>query len=566
MKFIRFKSIGAQIRFGYAIVIVLLVAVISAVFFISINFNSKHNEILMSIIKSNQIRENMGTYTPTIINQLSLAERRKALYENAAKTREELYGSIDYLDKTISEENAEGRLKLEAIKIKLDTYFDSLKEISDGSETLSMTEIHQKYQQIRNYDGFIANGVNELVSSQLKFSEGVKEEINRQFNLILLFIVVVVTLVILSAMVYSLKMSGRISKALKCLTETAGKIEQGDLRVADIILDSEDELKLLSTAFNSMKKGLIVITQKVHDVGHSVSSSAIQLNENIRQNADVSTQITISIQEIAGGASKQAKAACDTYDTVEVIKDSLQAIAKNSDNVLSLSEDSKKIANEGTQSINLFIEQINIINNTMQNAAKAIGELNEKSKNIEKIIDVITSISEQTNLLSLNAAIEAARAGEAGRGFAVVSDEVKKLAEQSALSAKQITDMIKNIQQETGKINESIYKGVDEVKDATKLMSSAKNALDNIKSSNSKVNHEIVTMSSSITQVLESVLLIYSASREISAIAQQFAASSEEIAASTQEQSSRLEQMAEASEILSENAGELQDLIKDLKT
>lgn len=562
---LKFKSIGAQIKFGYVVVIFLFIIVILSIFVISINFNMKHNRLIQSIIEANQIQMVMSEYTPTIVNELSSAERRSAVYQNAEVTRNQVYKNIEYLDKTILGENNYSRVKLEAIKAKLDTYFDNLKDISEGSETLSMNEIQNKYQKIRDQDVFISNGVKELISSELQFSEETNKEVNKQFNRMLLMSLSAVIFIISIAAIYSLRLSGRISKALKKLAEASKSIEQGDLRINDIHLDSRDELKVLSIAFNNMKKGLILMTQKIDDVGENVSTSAIQLTDNIKLNSEVSTQITMSIQEIASGAEKQAKVASNTYETIETVKDSLQTITRNSNNVMELSNESNKVASEGAQAIHRFVEQINTISETMQSSADAISELNVKSKRIEKIIEVITSISEQTNLLSLNAAIEAARAGVAGRGFAVVADEVKKLADQSAISAKQITNMIEDIQIETSKINASIYKGVDEVESATNLISQAKDALSNIETSNLKVNNEVESMTTGITGILDSVLGIYSTSKEVSAIAQQFAATSEEIAASTEEQTNNLEQMSDASELLTDNAIALRGLIKDMK-
>lgn len=565
MNSLKFKTIGAQIKFGFGIIIFLLVLVITSIFVIAINYNEKHNEVITSIIKANQIQEIMSEYTPTIISQLSFEAKRKSLYDNSLETSEKVYGSLEYLYEHMSNENKEGSDKLIVIKTKLDTYFENLKEISASNEELSMDDIQKKYQKIREYDISVSESVRELISSQLKFSDGMITQINHEFNLIVVVSGIIIVLIIFFALFYALKLSGRISKALRKLTEAAKCIEQGDLRVNDIKIDSEDELKILSIAFNNMKKSLIELTKKINNVGTNVSTSAIQLDENIKQNTEASTQITLSVQEIAAGATKQAEEANDTYGRIEEIRESLQAVATSSDKVMVLSDESKKVATIGSESISRFVEQINKINDTMQNAAKDIRELNIKSQSIEKIIEVIKSISEQTNLLSLNAAIEAARAGEAGRGFSVVAGEVKKLADQSAISAKQITSMIENIQHETGKINESIYKAVEEVNDAHRFVSQTKDALNNIEVSNSKVNSEIESMTGEITGILDSVYLIHSSSSEISAIAQQFATSCEEIAASTQEQASRLENMSVTSEMLSDNVSELQSLIKDMK-
>ena len=115
---------------------------------------------------------------------------------------------------------------------------------------------------------------------------------------------------------------------------------------------------------------------------------------------------------------------------------------------------------QGSDSVDQVGKQMGLINQSSQNSEKLIRNLNERSNEIHSIVGLITSISEQTSLLSLNASIEAARAGEHGKGFAIVADEVKKLAEQSKGSAEQIKSLIDYIQKETEEAVISINDGV----------------------------------------------------------------------------------------------------------
>jgi methyl-accepting chemotaxis protein len=114
-----------------------------------------------------------------------------------------------------------------------------------------------------------------------------------------------------------------------------------------------------------------------------------------------------------------------------------------------------------------------LIHDTVQDLSKVIRGLGERSKEIGEIVAVITKISSQTNLLALNAAIEAARAGEHGRGFAVVADEVRKLAEQSAQSAQQISELITHIQKETLNAVQSMDQATKEVQSGLDVVDSA---------------------------------------------------------------------------------------------
>ncbi|MDY0409834.1 methyl-accepting chemotaxis protein [Virgibacillus soli] len=126
--------------------------------------------------------------------------------------------------------------------------------------------------------------------------------------------------------------------------------------------------------------------------------------------------------------------------------------------------DTSTEANSGNHSIQQVIQQMEKIDKVVDNSASIVKQLGDHSKEIGKIIDVITTIADQTNLLALNAAIESARAGEHGRGFAVVADEVRNLAEQSKSSAEQIAAFIEKIQADTSFAVDAMDMGTKEVK------------------------------------------------------------------------------------------------------
>ena len=562
MRFFSFKSIGARIRFGYFFITVLLLLAIITVFGVSIHFNNQHNELLFTMIEANRISKIMDDYS-TRLGQQILSDR-KGIEAEYLKTREEIDGILEYLNGAITWQNADSRQNYESTVALFNTYYEQIEKITQNSEA-DIKYIIETYDYIKSVRGFIANEVNKLSLNQLTYSETLMNEINNQFSSVFTLISIAAVAVIVAALVYSFMMSSSISKALKKLAAGAGRIASGDLTGEDIVIRTKDELNTLSQAFNNMKNNLKAITRKVHEVGSSVSASAVQLSSSIENNTEVSAQVAAAIEEIANGTEKQAREAASASESVGNIHRSLQDIARNSQSVIQLSSNSRNVVEKGTRSITSFVDQINAINTTMQDAARAVEDLSEKSMQIGKITGVITGIAEQTNLLSLNAAIEAARAGESGKGFAVVADEVKKLAEQSAGAAKQITGMVKTIQSETLNITARINRGVEEVTDAIELVSGTHAALNSIDESNNEVDREVKVISKNIEELLEHVDQINMASRQIHEIADQLAAGSEEIAASTEEQSASLELMMGTSRTLAENAEQMEELIKNLK-
>lgn len=143
-------------------------------------------------------------------------------------------------------------------------------------------------------------------------------------------------------------------------------------------------------------------------------------------------------------------------------------IRHDTDTAAGNSEQARKHALEGNNSIGTSTKQMQGVRDAVQESSVLVDKLGKRSQEISKIVDTISDITEQTNLLALNAAIEAARAGEAGRGFAVVADEVRKLAEQSQSAAKEIANLIESIQKDTMDAVAAMKNGREQVVSGTK--------------------------------------------------------------------------------------------------
>ncbi|WP_456279493.1 methyl-accepting chemotaxis protein [Bacillus sp. AK128] len=159
-------------------------------------------------------------------------------------------------------------------------------------------------------------------------------------------------------------------------------------------------------------------------------------------------------------------------------------------------------------------QQMDSINHSVQHLAKIIEQLTDKSSEIGNIIQLITGITEQTNLLALNAAIEAARAGEHGKGFAVVADEVRKLAEESKKSAHHISILVSDIQQGTKEASTAMNKGLTEVKDGI---------------------HSVEKTATSLKQIVASAEDVTIQIQEVSAVSQQISAGTEQLSVTTKD-------------------------------
>jgi methyl-accepting chemotaxis protein len=338
------------------------------------------------------------------------------------------------------------------------------------------------------------------------------------------------------------------------------KMTEGDLSVR-VPVESVKELRPIALCMNEMAKtwGEVMAHMKRHS--DEMTLFAEQLSHNTEQTTKATEQIATTMENIVSHSDQQAKMTKETSYSMNEISSSLLQVAANTEQVTTNAGEMLMKAAAGKQSIEKMEEQMRFIHEHVQLLGQIIKGLGERSTEIGQITQVITGISSQTNLLALNAAIEAARAGEQGKGFAVVADEVRKLAEQSAQSAQQITKLIDDIQQETDKAIGSMDVVADEVSQGLHVVQTAGLSFEQIRQSINGVNEQIEGVSVVIRQMTQSAQNVASAIEHMAEIVEQSSAGSSHISAATQEQMASMEEIASSASALNEMAGEMQNLL-----
>ncbi|MDR0616180.1 MAG: methyl-accepting chemotaxis protein [Synergistaceae bacterium] len=366
-------------------------------------------------------------------------------------------------------------------------------------------------------------------------------------------LVVTVIMILLSIVI-----SRAITVPINAMKAKIALFASGDLTLdfkdkgRDVISQMSNELELMSESLKEVVESILAGSGRVSDSSMDFSGMAEETNatvEELRANVDEmsvnlsslassSEEINASVEEVAAGAQTTAEKGTD--------------IARKVDDAMSAGEN-------GVASVRSVVDGISRVAESSSAATSAVMELGNRARQIQNFVSQIGSIADQTNLLALNAAIEAARAGDAGRGFAVVAEEVRKLAEESNVAAKNIADLASAITSELDLIVKYSQENADDSSKAKLLSSDTENAIANM---------------------LAYLKEIASATQDLAAVAEEQAASSEEIAEAVQGMSGKIndtanagvnirtsvaevaaasEKMAEGSENLSSLSGELQE-------
>ncbi|NTV70464.1 MAG: methyl-accepting chemotaxis protein [Azonexaceae bacterium] len=289
---------------------------------------------------------------------------------------------------------------------------------------------------------------------------------------------------------------------------------------------------------------LAIMRNHFQEMAAMLRQSTTKLDTMARRLAD-------SSQASASAASDQAEVATNMAASVEELSVSIDHVTEFSSEADSLSRASGSASREGGGVIQRATDEMTLIADTVNGSATAIRELESYTVEISSIVNVIKEIADQTNLLALNAAIEAARAGEQGRGFAVVADEVRKLAERTAMSTKQIAGMIEKVQASSQHAVSEMENSVEQVKAGVDLARQAEQS--------------IGTIQVSSAQVAEAVNEISLAIREQSTAAREIAQNVERVAQMTEQGSHASRAAATLAADVNDLSGELRCLAENFR-
>ncbi|MCM3366101.1 methyl-accepting chemotaxis protein [Bacillus safensis] len=355
-----------------------------------------------------------------------------------------------------------------------------------------------------------------------------------------------------------------ITIGLRRLVDFSEKVSEGDL-TETLETKSKDEIGDLTRSFSKMSESLRDVIRAVQQSVDNVASASEELTASASQTSQATEHITMSIEQFSNGNEAQNEKVESSTNQLVAMNEGLQDMSQTSSEVAAVSLQSTEAAGQGGRIVESTANQMKHIDTSVQEAEQVMKELEYKSKDITSILNVINGIADQTNLLALNAAIEAARAGESGRGFSVVAEEVRKLAVQSADSAKEIEKLIQEIVLEIAK-SQDMFKAVNrEVNAGLGMTEEAKESFQHIYEAAEGMSKKLSQLNDTAIDLSSGSKLVSQAMQEMRQVSRDSAANIQDIAASAEEQLASMEEITSSSVTLANMAEELKELTSQFK-
>lgn len=499
-----------------------------------------------------------------------------------------------YLNYYLLVSNPKTLISLEASQQKRDELMDALKKSSSDKKVLNWIGELEKFNQLLDTDmaraielrqqqdeiGYktvlntsvtpttdrVRMTVTDLVAHQgdTLNEETAAVQANAGSSIIWMVIISIFGVVVGLFSLYALQKL--FLKPINRLVREARVVAEGDLTGEDIVVESNDELGDLVTAFNDMKHNLVGLIRQVGAASDKVTAYSEELYASTDHVATTTQGVAGLFEEMNIAAQVSAKRAEEGTTGVNQAVIGLNQIAAASQGVNEQTIHTLEAASGGLETIQLAESQMQEIQRANDLTQQMVERLSNQSLEIEKITRSITVITEQTNLLALNAAIEAARAGEHGKGFAVVAAEVRKLAEESKQSAKQIQAVVVDIQRDTKQVEAAFDVTSGHVTNGVAQMGEVAGAFREIVSVIQETSRQMSEIAAATEEVSANTTEVAVSVEDMSSNAVSTQRSVEEAGANVEEQLAAIQEINGIAETMSHMSVELKDLVHLFKT
>lgn len=478
---------------------------------------------------------------------------------NAIKSLEESIKLFDEIIKDVSDGNAkkglsklthtETEMKLTEITKKWNsTYKDAYLAVLNTGDTVSLEMINAEIS------GYV-NSINDMVTGYSQYSSS-KISTAKVTNGIL--IIVALFIGIISFMFLNKGITNPINSLigdLKHLSEGNGDLTKR------IEINSKDEIADMIHYFNNFIVNIHEIVKEISKISSILLNNMNAITSTTGELTKSTEMIAMSSMDVAEGSLLQNNKLDELNNLVEKMRMDIENVSQKAHETLKSSEKSQESVLNGDRQVSVQSDELTKFVHSIKSASHTVEDLNQSSEEIKAIVDLIHSISSQTNLLALNASIEAARAGEAGRGFSVVADEIRKLAEETSVSAKKISDIVISISDKTMNVKTSMDELVDNTKVQEESMETLKDELKEILNVTAVTLNESQEIMEISTKVNNEFSVMTHSAKDIQSVAVHNSGNTQDVAAAVEEQTASFEEVSANISSINEMTEELTKIV-----
>lgn len=549
-------NVAKQIIAGFMVVLLTLSAIIVLLLVRTNRFNKEYESILQNVLNLNTIKGAGAKAAADITNACIMGTSVEE--SGMLADIDDMFLYLDELEESIgsAEEYQGNRSMVNSLRQVLVKYQESMEAVvalGDGTSFPAFNEEVNKivsgFKQIGND---MASYSNNNITMELERSAVIQKEIDENFKSTIYFALTAFMVILVVSVGICAWIVRSIVKPIRMLGKEIRLVAEGDLTKEEIRLPSKNEFNSLADAFNIMSRNLKDIISKVITVTKDIADTAVVAEQTSNRNIKNSLEITCSAEDINTRMHEQSGEIEKIRNQMQEMKHISIQISEDIEKIDIRTKGSKNRAEEGNQSIAAFVEQLQQVNETVSRIAGAAETFGTNTQEVNKILDGISTISQQTKLLSLNASIEAARAGEAGRGFSVVAQEINILAERTVELVNAIAGIVESLEDSMKDMTSKMELGISQLDKGNTMAAQTQDKFREILKDAGQTNEEIRNVHRMVENFAQSAVDVADSMVEVGGIIEENTKMTERIVTTVEDQTESQKQLSSKVQMLDE--------------